>query len=218
MPSYVCDHYHEPTGSELVVMTQPVDPHIQIGDNVADLTEPYVSRTSYLIDGRQHWHTLTMPSLIDQLTTTTEPTTGAGNDGHNTPGSKPTARLQAIDLLADIRFKVRAELESVNIAVTKQLAVDLRHLVGAPWTPPQAKTVARLTGSWITAARYITDLEIPPKTPNGPCPVCDTRGTLRVRFDSWTAFCVECRAMWEPSTIGLLAEHIRAANGETSAA
>jgi Zn-finger nucleic acid-binding protein len=46
------------------------------------------------------------------------------------------------------------------------------------------------------------------------CPVCDVRRSLRVNLSLQTALCVECREVWDSTTIGLLAEHIRAENME----
>lgn len=60
---------------------------------------------------------------------------------------------------------------------------------------------ARIIAGWDQAAWVLK---------RNTCPVCDERGKLRVRLDS--ALCVECRTVWPPDQLGLLAEHIRSEN------
>lgn len=71
---------------------------------------------------------------------------------------------------------------------------------------------------WWRQARIIAGWDSPPWRPYNTCPNCSKRRGLRINSMAHTAVCVECRTVWEPSTIGLLAEHIRAENGSDEAA
>lgn len=63
--------------------------------------------------------------------------------------------------------------------------------------------------SWWRQARIIAGWDSPTYRPRATCPVCSDIRSLRVNLGAHTAVCVACRTVWEPSTIGLLAEHIR---------
>lgn len=71
--------------------------------------------------------------------------------------------------------------------------------------------------SWWTWARVVTGWDTPAWQPANTCPLCGVRGTLRVRLDEQRATCVNdaCRETWDHFNIGLLADHIRAENGES---
>lgn len=62
---------------------------------------------------------------------------------------------------------------------------------------------------WWRQARIISGWDSPTYRPFATCPVCEKRKGLRINLGAQTAVCVECRTVWEPSTIGLLAEHVR---------
>lgn len=66
---------------------------------------------------------------------------------------------------------------------------------------------------WWRQARVIAGWDSPAYRPWATCPVCEHRGGLRVNLEMQTGFCVECRSIWGPETIGLLADHIRVENG-----
>lgn len=65
---------------------------------------------------------------------------------------------------------------------------------------------------WWQQARIITGWDSPAYRPFNTCPVCDHRGGLRVNVVIGSAMCVECRSVWDPTMIGLLADHIRREN------
>lgn len=56
--------------------------------------------------------------------------------------------------------------------------------------------------------------------PDNTCPLCATRGSLRIRVgdginsNSASAMCVSCFEAWDDSNIGLLANHIRSENDD----
>jgi hypothetical protein len=61
-------------------------------------------------------------------------------------------------------------------------------------------------------ARIVTGWDSPAWSPDNTCPQCGERGTLKVRLAEHIAMCKNdaCRATWDETTIGLLADHIRA--------
>jgi hypothetical protein len=67
---------------------------------------------------------------------------------------------------------------------------------------------------WWQQARIITGWDTASYRPFNTCPVCEHRGGLRINVVIQAGFCVECRSVWSADDIGLLAEHIRAENGE----
>lgn len=71
---------------------------------------------------------------------------------------------------------------------------------------------------WWRQARVISGWDAPAYRPWATCPVCEHRGGLRIHLELRTGFCVECREIWGPDTIGLLGEHIRVENGSDTPA
>ena len=67
-------------------------------------------------------------------------------------------------------------------------------------------------------AAIVTGWEVPPRRLHNTCPLCGVLGSLLVRLDvttsSGTALCTECHETWAETTIGLLAQHLLAENGE----
>lgn len=70
---------------------------------------------------------------------------------------------------------------------------------------------------WWHQARIITGWDMASYRPFNTCPICEQRGGLRINVVIHAGFCVECRSVWTADEIGLLAEHIRAENGEDDA-
>lgn len=67
---------------------------------------------------------------------------------------------------------------------------------------------------WWRQARIIAGWDSPTYRPFATCPACTARGGLRINLSTHTAVCVDCRTVWEPTSIGLLAEHVRQERGE----
>lgn len=66
--------------------------------------------------------------------------------------------------------------------------------------------------TWYTQARITTGWDSPAWKPANTCPLCGTKGGLRVRLEEHSGMCVKCRETWTPESIGLLADHIRSEN------
>ncbi|HEY1116928.1 MAG TPA: hypothetical protein VGE43_04440 [Acidimicrobiales bacterium] len=63
--------------------------------------------------------------------------------------------------------------------------------------------------TWWRQARIIAGWDSPTYRPFATCPVCSERRGLRINLASHSAVCVECRTVWGPESIGLLADHVR---------
>lgn len=186
-----------------------------IADAVDALTNPMHVRETYQVwhgnNRKTKLHIHVMPSLLDQLANAKVPGEVYVEDAggvRRIPRSVPPARLDAIDLgLAITAWAADTAWRTVGV-VREDTAANLRAIVGAKLTGDQTAEILRDLRRWVHAARVVAGWERPPWRPDAPCPVCDRRG-LRVRLDLKTATCVECREAWDPSTIGLLAEHVR---------
>lgn len=158
-------------------------------------------------------------SLLDQLELAVEPS-GSVVAGHRIPASTPAARIDAINALLVIDTEA-SQFVTVHLDDDRTtLTGNLRALVGIATSlgAGEQHDLARAAVRWHTMAAIVTGWEVPPRSPHNTCPLCTVLGSLRVRVDpdkgSGTALCVECHATWDETTIGLLAEHMRAENGE----
>jgi hypothetical protein len=203
----------------------------QIADTVEELTRPRTNEQSrtYRNDSGT-WvtekHTTEVAPLLEQLLQALEPS-GSGESGRAVPGSRPSARLDAIDTYH--RIEQSAYLWCKAYATDRRwdsLTGKLRALVGCAGRieEDEQHQLALEVRRWATWARVVTGWEVPPFRPNNSCPLCAVRGGLRVRLgDGVTSsdahgMCVNCGEHWTPDTIGLLADHIRSENDEIEVA
>jgi hypothetical protein len=165
-------------------------------------------------DGTLTWiterHYTTSPPLLEQLWSAAEQS-GSAEGGRRAFGSKPSARIDALDVAMRIEQEVHAQLTVYGVADSHDHYANtlaaVRHLGSLAL---EDRDVFRLVRSWWSAARVVTGWDSPAWAPNSGCPLCASRGSLRIRLDLHTAVCVGCHETWSPETIGLLADHIRA--------
>lgn len=198
-----------------------------LAEAVAELCDTHTHREQISRHDGEKWthsrHSTQVPPLLDQLRQAVEPSSSSDR-GKSSFGSRPSARLDAIDTLLKIDQAVDDwVVRRLGLQPRDTLDGNLRLLVGAASTlddQPQWD-LTREARRWATWARVTTGWEVPPFRPNNTCPLCATRGGLRVRVGDGvssyvsSAACVDCGEAWDPSTIGLLAEHIRAENDDT---
>lgn len=160
-------------------------------------------------------HYTTSPPLLEQLWSAAEQS-GSTEGGRRAFGSKPSARLDALDVAMRIENEVHRLLRDCRVTDSHDKyphTIDaVRHL-GSLAT--HDRDVFRTVRSWWSAARVVTGWDSPAWAPNSSCPLCAARGGLRIKLDLHTAVCVECHETWMPETIGLLADHIRAEADES---
>jgi hypothetical protein len=134
--------------------------------------------------------------------------------GHDDPGNTIACITKVYSLAAGAKFCGR------NKPVVDE--VERRVKIEGKWQTRSRKEVTccivhhieRDMRRWWTQARIASGWDSTPWKPNNTCPHCDERRSLRIRPDDRAAFCVGCRETWDAGTIGILAEHVRAENGE----
>jgi hypothetical protein len=209
-------------------MTPAGQPELDIHDHIRELTTEHSHREPYYLDGetRQLHHWTKVPALVVQLQGARDVLGSEGEQGgRGAPTSKPATRLEAIDMLALIRRESNVWLVFLGLTATPPDTINrLSRLHGLyPSTEVCSPDKDKHTGSccqrgqlerdvksWWHQARIVTGWDMPAFKPRGAtCPVCEKKGTLRVKVDG--ALCVEdtCRTIWDATEVGLLAEHIR---------
>jgi hypothetical protein len=195
-----------------------VTTHRDIHDIAEELTRQHTHRERYEYrDKGTLWkqdHVTLVPALIDQLE-------GAQPQSQNSEGgggfgSRPAARIEALDTLALIDHAASAWVRKLghdDPGSTKACVTKL-HGLHAGQDEVTRKAIERDMRGWWTQARIVSGWDVAAWRPDNSCPMCDVRRSLRVKIIDMAAFCVECRETWDETTIGLLADHIRAENGE----
>lgn len=195
-------------------------------DYITALCDPTTHGEAYLTPNRNNdgsttfitqRHRTTSPPLLEQLWATVE-ASGSTEGGQRSFASKPSARLDAIDAANDIEAGVFAWLTRLGHRPDDMgdTLAAVRHLgaLAAGVDRDTHRVIESDVRSWWVRARVLTGWDSPAWRPNNTCPLCGVKGGLRVRLDHHSATCTECRQTWDPSTIGLLADHIRAENHE----
>jgi hypothetical protein len=156
------------------------------------------------------YHTIQHPPLLTQLE---EAIAGdsARSDEDAARGSfksKPSAHLEAVDVLARIRREAAELAHTLDVPVfrqttTKKILLEISGKVGGDPHP--------LVRRWWVAARLTTRWDLRPFQPNGaPCPECWEVKSLRIDLGDELARCVECAQTWDgPSAVAALAQHVK---------
>ncbi|WP_028657096.1 DUF7341 domain-containing protein [Nocardioides sp. J54] len=205
-----------------------------ITDMVAQLTRPHHHAEPYTYEagGTSYTqrHLVHAPALLDQLQHAT-PLTGSD---HTRSGytSRPAASIEALDTWARIDIEAARwvrDLGEDDPGDTKHCVRYLGSLLPSTETcgsNPRPDCCARHAierdiRRWWTQARIVSGWDTAAWKPNNTCPLCATRGSLRIRIDGAndvSAMCIECRETWDIENIPLLAEHIKIENHEEDAA
>lgn len=185
---------------------------------VTELTRSHSHREPYTVRrGAEIWrrnHQTRVPALLVQLAAPVAPSTGeAGAGGY---ASRPVAHLEALDTLAHIDREASRWVRDLGEDDPLDTIACVLKLYGlhASATEPAQTAIERDVRRWWTQARIVTGWDSPAWRPDNSCPACEQRGCLRVRLATRSALCIECRAVWDETNIGLLADHIRTENHE----
>lgn len=211
--------------------------HVDVIDMIAELVDRHRHREHYTRDltaglgyrlGQDH--VVDAPPLLQQLEAATPSPAGdteaAAGGGFK---SQPAAHVESIDTLILVDREASRWVREWKIDDAGLTTLDCVRKVGALMPrmdrchrhKPARRgdgTVACCTWHaaeadvrrWWVQARIVAGWDSPAWRPDATCPMCDQRGTLRVRLSAKAAVCVECRDTWDPSTISHLADHIRA--------
>lgn len=194
-----------------------VDP-ASVADAVDALTNPIRVREPihWWDDNRNRktrYYQHTLPSLLDQLARAAIPGEVYVEDsaGHvrRRPASIPPARLEAINASIQIEAGAAMWMLRAGLQLRQDAQRNIRALVGAQLDSDALSELLADLRRWYSWAATLTGWERPAWKPRAPCPLCGVVGGLRVRLDRSTAVCANCGEGWDPSTIGLLADHVR---------
>jgi hypothetical protein len=200
---------------------------MDLTDYIAELTRPHTHREHYTTrQGGTTFgldHVTKVPSLLEQLQYAAPigngPDSGAG--GYE---SRPAASVHSVGTYLQIDQAAAKWVRMLGEDDDGDATACVRRLNGLAVSLDRCRTPAKQRSArccafhelerdvrdWWTWAKIATGWEEPPWKPDNTCPMCGARGTLRVRHVEQIAACAECHESWEPGTIGLLAEHIRA--------
>lgn len=153
------------------------------------------------------------PLLVDLALAVVPRASMEEDAGGGKPGSRPAARLEAIDELERIKREVLGWMDLLALPGRLSIAADLRALVGAALNLSTVTLVrlSRDARSWAMGARIVIGWEPPVFAPRVTCPACDALSTLRIYPAQAAARCVNCGATWsgDDGGIGILADHVR---------
>lgn len=197
---------------------------IDVADAADALTESYKHREQipYWDANRNRKfrdHIEPFPSLLDQLAAAANP--GTSEPGAGEHASRPPADLEAVACYVSVGIGAVKWVKRLNLDPRSTTASNLRALVGATMTSDDRTALLRELRAWVAWAETVTKWRNQPYSPTAPCPLlrineegdevpCQARGTLRVRLDTKTAVCLQCKGTWDETNIGLLGEHVRA--------
>lgn len=194
-------------------------PPMQLVDYVRELTEPHTHAEHYTVRRGGTWyghnHITKVPPLIAQLWANDIPSAAVDTGMRPGFGSKPAARLDALDAAARIDHDAQRWVIALggHVPVVADSIDLVRRLNGlaAGADPTTRAEITRDVRSWWTQARIVTGWDSPAWSPDNTCPQCGERGTLKVRLAEGIGMCTNdaCRVTWATESIGLLADHIR---------
>lgn len=214
-------------------MTAPIR-RLDLHELVRELCESTKHWEFYMRKGKARHHVTINPPLLVQLSAAATPKASVESGTARPASSKPSAAIEAIDTLLRIDRQAAAWVRRLKqddpgnvIGCVVQLgALAMGQDYCGRKTPKRADdgqvtccTFHQIESDvrrWWSWARVVTRWDLPPWQPDNTCPLCGTRGSLRVRVVERLAVCTEdqCRETWDEATIGLLADHIRAENHE----
>jgi hypothetical protein len=188
---------------------------------VDELTRPRTNSETYQVHDGVRWqnrrHNVRVASLLDQLRLAVEANSTMQDGPRPAFGSKPAARLEAIDRLTAIDSGAAIwATRHLGQSARENTEGNLRTIVGQAAEledEPLAALVREVT-RWRVWARVVTGWDEPPYRPHNACPLCGVKGSLRIRVIDRYAACVDCGEAWGPDSIMLLAEHIRWENND----
>lgn len=205
-------------------MTRPQG--MRLADYVRELTEPHPHVEHYELSIRDvdglpitrrgpvtRNHATRVPALLDQLWDA--PSNAAETGTSRGFASRPTARLDALDTAARIDLQAARWITDLGERPRSLHTADVVHqLHGLVPSADlvQRKAIEHDVRSWWLQARIVTGWDSPAWSPANTCPQCGERGSLKIRLGEHIGMCTNdaCHATWDSSTIGLLADHIRA--------
>lgn len=220
--------------------------HVDVVDMITELVDRHSHREPVERDRGttrvRTGHVTEVRPLLEQLQVAT-PTSTSGDDTAPHGGgfeSQPAAHLESMDtiLLIDQEASLwvrRARVDDAGLTTAECVRKVGALMAGMAQRGDRCHRFHPLLKSglvvcctwhaaerdvrrWWAQARIVSGWDSPAWRPDATCPACNKRGGLRIRLSAKVGVCVECRETWDPATIGLLAEHIRAESFSTARA
>ncbi|WP_163168089.1 hypothetical protein [Arthrobacter sp. Alg241-R88] len=193
--------------------------HLDIHDHIEQLVEHHTHREPYSYRNGQQLaiftHLTMVPPLIDQLDEANATTKGdvSGGAGYS---SRPAASIESIDTLMFIDDEAARWVRRLGEDDPSDTKACIRrvHALHASQDAATKADIERAVKRWWSQARITSGWDSPAWRPDNTCPVCEVRRSLRIKLADQMAHCVECRSLWLPEEIGLLADWIRLENAE----
>lgn len=203
-------------------------------DMITELVDRHRHREHYTLDGHVNGyrlgrdHVVEAPPLLAQLEQATPTSAGGETEGGGGFKSQPAAHLESVDTLIQVDKEASRYVrehgdddagmstrECVRRVGALMASMDRCHRHRGLRTAGriaccQWHAVEHDVRRWWAQARIVAGWDSPAWRPDATCPLCGERGGLRVRLSAKAGICTECRETWDPSSIGLLADHIRA--------
>jgi hypothetical protein len=166
-----------------------VRPTMELADYIRELTETHSHAEHYQIRRGHTWyganHVTKVPALLVQLWSGDVPSAATEDGPRPGFGSKPAARLDALDTATRIDIQAHRWITDLGeqarsldtIAIVRQL-----HGLTASAATVTKVAITRDVRSWWTQARIVTGWDSPAWSPDNTCPMCGERGTLKVRW------------------------------------
>jgi hypothetical protein len=206
-------HHRNLTGEQVIAG--------RIRDRIVELVEPRTEVISQhvLSDDRTRMEVRDTktehPSLIGQLSTSVKSQTDqTSSSGY---GSRPTLNVAGVSVLQDITSeswiwlraldRKRAARADMRDSLTARL-YRLHDLAATLPLDLLSKLDVEVT-RWWAQARVTTSWGDAPYRPHVPCAECGKIGGLCVTLTPTAAACLDCGAVWDAATIGILGNHVQ---------
>jgi len=231
------DEHHEPVeeldGYQLAIEQALADVIAELVDSVIT-SEPVDRLIEDPTDETWGWrrertqHVVHHPSLLEQLGRAVEGSSQLeGEAVRGTPGSRPSARLDALAVTQRIdlectTWSLRLGLDARVPIFSRLCRLVDRAVEGEQERDDRGRTLLQAARSWRAAARVTTGWDSRPMAPRVPCPEpsCEEVATLRIRIDvdvvdgiahttGGAASCLACGAAWDEDLVLGLYEYTR---------
>jgi hypothetical protein len=210
------------------------DRHLTLADLADELCDPHqhverIPEWDHNRNRKIRTHRVTMPGLLQQMADLMMPSSSPDGGTSGVPSSRPPATWRALADHTVITLAAAKWCWDLRLDQRDTVEGNIRQLVGASGALPTEDRDRLLADvrRWHRMAQYVTGWKTPPAPVRAPCPALTVRDrveqmckarTLRLNYTAGEAYCGTCGATWDSTTIGLLAETVRAYNAAGRAA